>query len=458
LEKIREDYHYLLVDEYQDTSFAQFKFIQLLAQPRGHVCVVGDDDQSIYSWRGARPSIISDFLKEFPNSKRVTLDQNYRCTSNILNAANLVIKENTERLGKVLWSQKLSDHPVTIQCCENERDEAEYIVDRIKFMQANNSSFNYSDVAILYRSSALSVSVEQIFQEKNIPYVLHGGTKFFDKKEVRDLLSYVKFANNPQDLNSLFRIINLPARGIGISTLEKIKTQFLQNHNLLKTLNEIAIENKHVDNFIKMWNEYGEGLRRANGIQSIIEAIKNCYEYVGLKKDILLNSSNMQVAQYRLDTVERVLKVIEKIDLPSANLQDITDALHLDDAQFAPKIETEGKVQLMTIHASKGLEFPIVFLMGVEDGILPHDRSLSMPNGEQEERRLFYVAMTRAKEKLFMSHSQARKRSRSQNEEQKPSRFLSTIPSEAAEFTRYDPMIEVERKNEAAKKLFDLFK
>ncbi|MES2614486.1 MAG: ATP-dependent helicase [Bdellovibrionota bacterium] len=458
LNKMRENYKYLLVDEYQDTSFSQFKFIQLLAQPRGNVCVVGDDDQSIYSWRGARPSIIADFLKEFPLAKRVTLDQNYRCSSNILNAANCVIRENTERLGKELWSQKINEHPVTIQSCENEREEAEFIVEKINLFRDKNSQFNYSNIAILYRSSSLTIPIEQIFQEKNIPYVLHGGTKFFDKKEIRDLFSYIKFANNNKDLNSLFRIINLPARGIGIATLEKIKARFIKQQDLFEILSELSYENSSISSFLELWNIYGQALKNSKGIPNIIEAIKDCYENIGLKKDILLNSSNMQVAQYRLDTIERVFKVIEKIGLPNASLQDITDALHLDEAQFAPKLEADGKVQLMTIHASKGLEFPIVFLVGVEEGILPHERSLNIANGEQEERRLFYVAMTRAKDKLLLSHCVTRKRSRSQSEEQKPSRFLSAIPAGVAEFTRVDPMIEVERKNDALKKLFNLFK
>lgn len=458
LNRIRENYKYLLVDEYQDTSFAQFKFIQLLAQPLGNVCVVGDDDQSIYSWRGARPSIISDFLNAFPSAKRVTLEQNYRCSSNILHAANQVIRENTERLGKELWSDKVTQQPVTVHACENEQDEASFVLEKIKFYQQINPQFKYSDVAILYRSSALSLPIEQIFQENNIPYILHGGTKFFDKKEVRDLLSYVKFANNNKDLNSLFRIINLPARGIGVATLEKIKENFLIKQNLQGVLDELSRENKSILNFLEIWNIYGDSLKKAHGIKNIVKAIRDCYEQVGLKKDILLNSSNMQVAQYRLDTVERVLKVIEKIDLESADLQSVVDALHLDEAQFAPKQELEGKVQLMTIHASKGLEFPIVFLVGVEEGILPHERSLTVVNGEQEERRLFYVAMTRAKDKLFLSHCLARKRSRAQNEEQKPSRFLHSISSGLAEFTRFDPTVEEERKKNAAKKLFDLFK
>lgn len=458
LNKLRESYKYLLVDEYQDTSFAQFTFIQLLAKPQENVCVVGDDDQSIYSWRGARPSIIQDFLKEFPNAKRVTLDQNYRCTSNILNAANLVIRENTERLGKELWSQKVNEHPVSIHTCDNERDECEYIVEKINLYKEKNPKFKYSNVAILFRSSSLAVPIEQIFLEKKIPYVLYGGTKFFDKKEVRDLFSYLKFANNNKDLNSLFRIINLPTRGIGITTLEKIKNLFLLNPNLNEILIDMSKENKNIANFLELWNTHGTALKQAKGISNIVNAIKNCYEQIGLKKDILLNSKNMQVAQYRLDTIDRVLKVIEKIDLPDTNLQDITDALHLDETQFAPKQETEGKIQLMTIHASKGLEFPIVFLVGVEEGILPHERSLAVPHGVQEERRLFYVAMTRAKEKLLLTHCQSRKRARSQNDEQRPSRFLNAIPNGVAEFTKLDPLIEVGRKNEAAKKLFDLFR
>ena len=458
LTEIKSKYKYLLVDEYQDTSFAQFKFIQLIAQPEGHVCVVGDDDQSIYSWRGARPSIITDFLTEFPEAKRVTLDQNYRCSTNILLAANKVIQANTERLGKELWSQKNNQFPVVVHQCEHERDEAEFIIEKISSFASQNPSFQYSDIAILFRSNALSLPIEQIFQEKKIPYILHGGTKFFDKKEVRDLLSYLKFANNSNDINSLFRIINLPPRGIGITTLEKIKSRFLKAHKLNDVLNEMALENKNISNFLEAWRIHAFELQQAKGVHNIVIAIRKCYEEMGLKKDILLNSSNMQVAQYRTETIERVLKVIEKIDISSGGLQNMIDALHLDETQFAPKPDIEGKAQLMTIHASKGLEFPIVFLIGVEEGILPHERSLVVPHGVEEERRLFYVAMTRAKEKLFMSHCATRKRTRAQNEEQKPSRFLSSIPIDGAQFSQFNPMIEIEKRDTAAKKLFDLFR
>ncbi len=459
LSNFQEKFKYLLVDEYQDTSFSQFKFIEYLGQKSQNVCVVGDDDQSIYSWRGARPSIIQDFLDHFPTAKRVTLDQNYRCSQNILHAANGVIRSNTERLGKELWSSKNNQESVVIHSCENAKEEAEFIYDTIQNRMKKNQNLRYSDVAILYRSSGLYIPIEQTFIEKKIPYVLHSGSEFFDKKEVKDLLAYLKFANNEKDLNSLFRIINVPSRGIGIHTLEKIKEQFQSSpQSLPDILNEFAKENKSIEKFLISWNTWGRPMQEACGSFEIQTRLQECYENLGLKKDILLHSSNMQVAQYRLNTIEHVFKVIEKLSSSHSTLTDVHDALHLDDKSFAPKIDTEGKVQFMTIHASKGLEFPIVFVVGLEENILPHEKSLTVKWGEQEERRLFYVAMTRAKEKLFLTHARTRKRIRGENEEQQPSRFLSEIPKDGVVFSHTDPSLEEEKKILAAKQLFSLLR
>ncbi|APJ02594.1 ATP-dependent helicase [Silvanigrella aquatica] len=466
LKTVQEAFSFLMVDEYQDTSFSQFQLICMLSSKSRNVCVVGDDDQSIYSWRGARPSIISDFLKTFPEARKVTLEQNYRCSPNILNAANSVIRENTERLGKELWSEQPNLHPVVIQSCENERDEALYVTENIESLKRNQPQLNYENIAILVRSNSQSIPIEQVFIEKKIPYTIHGGTPFFDRKEVRDLFSYLKLAYNPNDMNSLFRIMNIPARGIGISTLEKIKEQYIKNKKnqsqdtIISTIQKLSHTHKGISEFVNYWNAFGEKLKNSERKVDISSALRDCYENIGLKKDILMSSANMQIAQFRMDIVNRVLQVIEKLDLETESLESVIDALHLDKTRFDIAQETTNKVQVMTIHSSKGLEFPYVFLIGVEDGILPHEKSLDLESGIQEERRLFYVAITRAKYRLFISHCGFRKKGRASTKdmEPKPSRFLSAIPMELIEYKQTDPNSEEAKRMDAARKLFELFR
>jgi DNA helicase II / ATP-dependent DNA helicase PcrA len=466
LQKIQDSFSFLMVDEYQDTSFGQFQLICMLSSKSRNVCVVGDDDQSIYSWRGARPSVISDFLKTFPEAKKVTLEQNYRCSPNILNAANSVIRENTERLGKELWSEQPNLHPVTIHSCENERDESLFVAETIFSLQRDISELNYDKIAILVRSNSQTIPMEQVFIEKNIPYTIHGGTQFFDRKEVRDLFSYLKLAYNQNDINSLFRVMNLPARGIGISALEKIKELHFINRakdpsiSIISTIQELSKFHKGIEEFTTYWNIFGEKLKNSNGKVDISAALRECYENIGLKKDILMSSANMQIAQFRMDIIERVFNVIEKLELQEENIQAVVDALHLDKARFDITQDTTNKVQVMTIHSSKGLEFPYVFLIGVEDGILPHEKSLALATGVQEERRLFYVAITRAKYRLFISHCGFRKKGRSSAKDMEPkaSRFLSAIPKNLIEFGQTDPNSEEAKRMDAARKLFELFR
>ncbi len=466
LRSIQENFSYLMVDEYQDTSYSQFQLICMLSSQSQNICVVGDDDQSIYSWRGARPSIISDFLQQFPKANKITLEQNYRCTPNILNAANSVIRENTERLGKELWSEQPNQYPIIVHACENERDESIFVSDTINELKKELNNFSYEQVAILVRSNSQTLAIEQFFIEKNIPYVIHGGTQFFDRKEVKDLLSYLKFAYNPCDLNSLFRIINLPARGIGIATLEKIKDLFAQKQNsnfhgnALTLLSELAIEHKGITDFLIKWEKYGKKLKQAKNKFEISAYLKECFEQIGLKNEILLTSINMQTAQFRIAVVERVFQVIEKLELAEENIAAVVDALHLDKTRYDVAKDNKNKVQIMTIHSSKGLEFPYVFLIGVEDGILPHEKSISLESGIQEERRLFYVAITRAKFRLFISFCGFRKKGKSAGKdvEPKPSRFLSAIPNQLIIREKTDPNSEEAKRMDAARKLFELFR
>jgi DNA helicase-2/ATP-dependent DNA helicase PcrA len=468
LREVRADFPYLMVDEYQDTSFGQFELIRLLAGESSNVCVVGDDDQSIYSWRGARPESIFEFLEAFPHAKRVTLEQNYRCAPNILNSANAVIAENKKRLGKTLWSKQPNNHRVRIHAAENERDEALFVADTIEKLKEGDSHFRFENVAVLVRSSAQSLPLEQVFAEKKIPYVVYGGTRFFDRKEIRDVFSYLKLAGNSNDLNSLFRIVNLPARGVGIQTLEKIKGSFeherkeTRNHALDSILHNYSITHRGIAEFQQGWLSAQKLFSEVKSLEDISNAMRFCYENLGLKKEILSTSPNMQVANFRLESVERTLALITKLQLPSTpTVADVIDALHLDEASIdsAPEVES-GKVRIMTIHGSKGLEFPVVFLVGIEENVLPHERSLEVPHGEEEERRLFYVAITRAKQRLYISHCGMRTRGKSGRSERErtPSRFLANIPEDLCQFSETDAGAEEARRMDAAKRLFEMFR
>jgi superfamily I DNA/RNA helicase len=466
LNNIQSKILYLMVDEYQDTSYAQFNLICTLSSKLNNVCVVGDDDQSIYSWRGARPSVISDFIKHFPECSKITLEQNYRCSPNILNAANSVIRENTERLGKELWSKQPNLHPITIYSSENERDESIFVAETISKLKKEIHNFTFEQVAVLVRSNKQTIPIEQVFIEKQIPYKIYGGNEFFDRKEVKDLFSYLKLAHNENDLNSLFRIINTPSRGIGITTLEKIKNTYNQqtqknnSTDFKSVLSILAKEHKGIEDFLNNWNKFGEKLKQGNNIFEISNYLRECYENLGLKKEILSTSVNMQVAKFRIELVEKVFSVIERLELREENIQAVIDALHLDRDFFGKSQESTNKVQVMTMHSSKGLEFPNVFLIGVEEGIIPHEKSIPYSHLVEEERRLFYVAITRAKYRLFISHCGFRKQGRANHNdiEPKKSRFLSAIPNNLIKIDQTDPNSEEAKRMDAARKLFELFR
>lgn len=461
LKKIQSRYPYLMVDEYQDTSNNQFELVRLLAGERENICVVGDDDQSIYSWRGANPESIQEFLRAFPKCKRVTLEQNYRCSPNILNAANAVISENQNRVGKTLWSNQPNQHFLRLHTAESERDEAIFVADTIGSLRYENE--NYDSVAILVRANNQALPLEQVFQERNIPYIVHGGTKFFDRREIRDLVAYLKFAHNPSDLNSLFRVINMPSRGVGIATLEKIKKHFEERSDSHQTavdiLSELSHAHKGIESFLTVWRPALERLLAAHSRQATIDALRYSFENVGLRQEILETSSSMQIANFRLDLVERFFQMMAEITLEDESLSGLIDALHLDEPQFERKKDAKGAVQIMTIHSSKGLEFPNVFVVGAEENILPHERSIDTIGGVEEERRLFYVAITRAKKRLFISHCAFRqKASGSTQKEPAPSRFLGSLPIDFVKRSETDPATEEARRMEAAKRLFELFR
>jgi superfamily I DNA/RNA helicase len=461
-QKIQESFLFLMVDEYQDTSNAQFQLLCMLSSHSKNICVVGDDDQSIYSWRGAKDSIIQEFLDVFPEAEKVTLEQNYRCSPNILSAANHIIRENKNRFTKELWSAQPHTAPLIIHTCENERDEALFVAQKI--LEITTSKSSYADSAILIRSNNQRFAFEQIFTEKKIPYIVHGNSDLFDRKEIKDLFSYLKFACHPNDIKSLFRILNLPYRGVDSQILEQIKENY-QSHasnalwNPCSFLEELSSSHDGIFDFLKRWNIFGENLKKSSNKFEIALALKECYENIGLKQDILKSSANMKVAKFRIDMIEKVFSVIENLELEKETLQSVVDALYLDKTYFDSPKKSIEKVQIMTIHSSKGLEFPYVFLVGIEDGILPHEKSFGRSHGIEEERRLLYVAMTRAKQRLFISHCgfRTQKVPSKKTHEPKISRFLSVIPTSLTQIEKTASHSEEAKRMESARKLFDLF-
>lgn len=458
-------YRHFLVDEFQDTSNAQFELVRLLGEKHRNVCVVGDDDQSIYAWRGAKPQVLFDFLNVFPETKRVTLEQNYRCSSQILAVANSVIATNAGRLGKTLWSRKDERVPVRLHTAENERDEALFVADQVQRIH-RTESLPWNGFTILVRSNAQTDIIEQVFIERKIPYHVHGGSEFFDKKEVRDLLSYLKFANNPFDINSLFRVINVPARGIGLRTLETLRDGYEKAHaqqsslSFLGYLESVRLEMPAVGNFLELFIPIFQKFRAAQRPADVAQSLRDCFEHLGLKKDVLTTSKSMQIANWRINLVEKLLTVIEKLEIESFSLGEMVDALHLDDSGFSSRKEVGDRVQIMTIHASKGLEFPCVFLIGVEEKRLPHERSMETSEGVEEERRLFYVALTRAQKYLFLSHCGFRSRGHrsARGADIEPSRFLSEVPAQSLVLSETDPNTEEAQRLEAAQRLFEMFR
>ena len=466
LDLVQEDYSHFLIDEYQDTSSGQLEFIAALGSKTRNVCVVGDDDQSIYSWRGARPDAMLQFLERYPETVKVALEQNYRCPSLVLDAANAVIEKNSKRLGKKLWSNKKTTHQIRLHVSETERDQAEFVLDQVRRLLSIGAKA--SDIAILVRSNAQSTALEQIFHETSVPYHVNGGKDFLDRKEVADLLCYLKLGIHTQDLISLLRIVNIPARKVGVVSLEKIRSLFEQGKSesqgfpLDWALDRMALEHKGVQEFWKQWQTARQGIAQGPGpvsARKVADWLKISAQSMGLLDEQRLNSSHIRQSQVKLEVIDKTIEWVGRFDKPLLNLQGLVDGLHLDDGHMGATEKPEGKLQIMSIHASKGLEFPHVFVLGLEEGQLPHDRSLSEDPLAEEERRLFYVALTRAKESLFLGRCLHRSRGRSaEQREPAPSRFLDEIPGELLSLSQADPEAREAKRMEAAERLFDMFR
>ncbi|MEX1249222.1 MAG: DNA helicase PcrA, partial [Acidimicrobiia bacterium] len=442
LEHYQERFRYVLVDEYQDTNRAQYMLVKQLTDKHRNICVVGDSDQSIYKFRGADIRNIRDFEKDYPDARVIILDQNYRSTENILNAANSVIANNTKRTPKNLWSDRGVGEMIIRYEAEDEHDEAGFIVDEVERLQG--TGFNLSDMAVFYRTNAMSRVIEDVFVRRGIPYAVVGSVKFYDRKEIKDAVAYLRALMNPADEVSLKRIINEPRRGIGATTIAHLD-RFSQSNRItfadaIERVNEIPQLNARAASAVA---EFGALIRlmrqraAADGVEAAAQSVlddtgmvagldaektieamgrvENLRELVGVAAEFEQSNEGAVIGDEDFDALDNMRRL--EIFLESTAL--VAD---IDEWE-----EGAGAVTLMTLHTAKGLEFPVVFIVGLEDGVFPHMRSLGDPGELEEERRLAYVGITRAQDHLFLTSAWNRMLFGGSSYNP-PSRFLKEVP------------------------------
>ena len=429
LEYYSDKFKYVVVDEYQDTIKSQFTLVTMLAAKYGNITVVGDNDQGIYSFRGADISNILNFERDFPGTKIIKLEQNYRCTGNILNAANAVIKNNTVKYKKELWTQNDVGELPNVFCGDNEYDEGSYIVEQINKLR-REEYFKYQDFTVLYRMNAQSRAIEDILRRENIPYKIIGGLKFYERKEIKDAIAYLRLIYNPSDNLSLKRIINEPKRGIGKTSIDNVakiaEDSNVSMYEVIKNAADYGLNRVFVNT--REFVEQIEYLISKKDELKISELIKETLNKTGYTK--ALENENSVEAETRIQNLEELLTVAIEFEEEYAEnslaefLEGITLSSDIDGME-----EEEDSITLMTLHTAKGLEFPVVFLVGLEEGIFPGYKSIGEPKELEEERRLCYVGITRAKQYLFLTCAKQRTIFGSTTYNG-PSRFLQEIPEE----------------------------
>ncbi len=466
LARYKERYKYIMVDEFQDTSHQQYEMMHILADK--NVAVVGDDDQSIYSWRGADYQNIINFEKDFKGMKEIRLEQNYRSTGTILAAANGVISHNTNRKDKTLWSGKGNGKPIEIFMPDNDTAEAEFIIESIQGICVEEKR-KYDDFCILMRSNSQSRVLEEAFLSANIPYTMSGGTSFFQRKEIKDIISYLRVISNNDDDVNLLRIINTPRRGIGRAAIEQLnlvaeahKCSLFEAIKIVLEADEDEQEARFSDAAIANLASFAsiiENHKSMLGGRGLSKKVKALVDEIRYEDFIISeNQKSEKAARFKLLNVESLINSMQTWE-ENPGTEDPTLYAYLNRITLLSRDdldddEPQGKVNLMTIHASKGLEFPVVFIAGAEENIIPHARAVEEggDNAVQEERRLFYVAITRAREKLFIPACRARRRMQS-SVQCEPSRFLDEIPSNLVEY--HEPKKEL--SDEETGKLFSDF-
>ena len=439
LDFYQRKFRYILVDEYQDTNKAQYELIRLLAAAHKNICVVGDDDQSIYGWRGADIRNILDFEKDYPNTVVVKLEQNYRSKANILNAANEVINNNTERKSKVLRTEDVPGDKIKIFRAFNDTQEGDFVASEIKKIIYNEEK-TYKDFAVLYRTNAQSRVFEEVFIRKDIPYRIIGGLKFYDRKEIKDIMAYLKVINNPLDAISLRRIINVPKRNIGDATIGKVLDFSLEvNDNLYNVMLDAAsiptLTSRNISSissFMNLMEDFME-MKEQLSVSMLIEYILEKTKYL----DELKNSKNPE-DESRVDNLKELVSAAVEFE---KNEEDKSLGAFLEKVTLVSDVdnydESSDSVVLMTVHSAKGLEFPVVFMVGMENGIFPGTRSFDDNTEMEESRRLCYVGITRAKETLYLTHAEIR-RVFGRTQAFAPSDFLREIKADLKENVNSD--------------------
>ena len=426
LKYYQHQFRYILVDEFQDTNQCQYRIVRQLAQPQGNLCVVGDDDQSIYAFRGADIRNILNFEKDYGNDAKVfPLEQNYRSTKNILEAAWNVVRNNKARKAKKLWTENEQGDPVFCYEAMDENDEANYVVAQIENL--HREGVNYADFAIFYRTTAQSRVFEEALRRGNIPYQIIGGLGFYDRMEIKDLLAYLRVICNPDDSISLRRIINVPGRGIGMKTVQKL-IDFATNEQIslfeaVKSVDEISQISSGIKAKVRRFNsifyDLNDDVLPSDALYHILQNTKYLEN---------LESQNTLEAQARIENIEQLVSAIIEYESHASTptLADYLENVALTADIDAMETDTTDMVPLMTLHSAKGLEFPFVFMVGIEEGYLPHQRSLDTQVELEEERRLCYVGITRAMERVHLIHASSR-RMYGDSEYRTPSRFISEI-------------------------------
>jgi DNA helicase-2/ATP-dependent DNA helicase PcrA len=437
LRSYQELCHYVMVDEFQDTNLIQYQLIKQLVAAHRNICVVGDDDQSIYRWRGAEVGNILNFERDFPETQVITLEQNYRSTQNILQAANHVVRKNRYRKEKILWTENPEGELLTFYVAEDEMDEARFVVQKImKLMSPGESTRPYHDFAVFYRINAQSRAMEDELVKSKIPYTVVGGMKFYERKEIKDVLAYLKLIDNPRDGLSLKRIINIPSRGIGEKTIEKIEAFAREKEiSLYEGLKQILGED---------WVTPSVKAKMKEFIQLIEEFRKDADSFTLSQLTLALLAKTEYIQRLKEEGTEEAFSKTENIDeLINVMMgleqgeERVSLETFLDKVSLVTDVdlyEDKGnRVSLMTLHCAKGLEFPMVFIVGAEEGLLPHYRRGEEIEDMEEERRLFYVGMTRAKQRLFLSRAEERS-TFGVGRANLPSRFLDELPMEMIQF------------------------
>jgi superfamily I DNA/RNA helicase len=439
LEACREKYRYVMVDEYQDTNASQFELVHALTKEHRNFCVVGDDDQSIYGWRGAEIANLLNLEEHFPEVKIIKLEQNYRSTSTILNAANAIIKNNVRRRGKTLWSGKGAGTKILLNTYNNDEDEAREIVAQIEFKRLAHR-IPWKDCAILFRTNQQSRPIETALRTAGVRYHLIGGQSFFDRREIKDFLAYLKTFINPNDDISLLRIANVPARGLSDVTMERLLgasherkcSVFAAMKNPLVTTTFQKGTRESIEAFVEFVERIQNEIQQPESGLMLQKWADNFLDETGYFAELKRLDKDAEVAEARIRNLRELMATMDGVgNAPTERLENFLEGITLDSDREEEKENTADAVTLITMHSCKGLEFPHVFVVGLEDGLLPHSRSKA-ENTMDEERRLFYVAVTRAMETLAISHCGGRKKY-GQLLPCHPSPFLKELPEELVE-------------------------